>query len=85
MDGVGEGDAGVIARAFESTEVAAQHLHLAELSALDGLTQPLRRRVEPENVPNLQNPLRAIGQLRELASFRGNERDWFFDEDNDVG
>ena len=67
MDGVGEHDAAVIARAFEAAEVAPQNLHPTKLAGLDGLAQPLRRRVEPEDVPHLQDAVLLLRQLGQLA------------------
>src|SRR5205814_1688703 len=51
---VREGHAAVVARAFESAEVAPQNVHTAELSRLNCRAQPIRSSIEAEDVPNLQ-------------------------------
>ena len=38
MDGVGKGDAGIVARPFKAAELAAQKLYAAESAVLNGLS-----------------------------------------------
>ena len=81
MDAVREHHAAVVARALEAAEVAANHVHLAKLAVLHGIAQPECRRIEAQNVPDLQNSLVLRGDFHELFGFVVRQRQRFFDED----
>ena len=80
MNRVGKTYAAVVARAFEAAEIAAQNLHPPELSFLDCVAQPLRGRVESENVADLQYPFVVFCQFGQLLRLSGCEGDRLFDE-----
>ena len=81
MDAVGEHDAAVIARAFESAKMSTQDVDPSKFARLDGVANPLRRRIEAEDVADLQNALFYIGQLGELLGFVRREGQRFLNED----
>src|SRR5207244_6642552 len=77
---VREGHAAVVARAFETAEVAPQNVHAAELSRLNCRAQPIRSSIEPEDVPDLQDASFFCRELGQLFSFGREECDGFLDE-----
>src|ERR1035441_10956151 len=75
MDGIREHHAAVIARAFKAAEIAAENLHAPKLPGLDRIPQPLRRRVEAEDMPHLQDASVLCRQFRQLLRLVRNKRD----------
>ena len=53
MNAVGKSDAGVVPGTFKAAESGAQYLELAKSPLGNRIAHPERRRVEPENMPNL--------------------------------
>src|SRR5205814_7168726 len=64
MDAIGKSNARIGPRAFESAESRAQHLEPSKLPTDDRVSHPYRGRIEPKNMPNLQNQSGFVRQLR---------------------
>src|SRR5205814_1013356 len=71
MNAVRECDTGVLPRTFEAAEVRAQHFDFAETILSNRVPHPDRCRIEPENMPDLQNQSVAFRELGPLLRFRG--------------
>ena len=55
MDAVGEHHAAVVARSLESAEMSAQDVDPPKFARLNGVANPLRGRIEAEDVADLQD------------------------------
>src|SRR5438876_991163 len=63
MNAVGKSHARIVTRTLEAAESRPQHLQSAKSSLGNGIAHPERRRVEPENMANLQNQSALLCEL----------------------
>src|SRR5262245_21588177 len=80
MDRVGKTQHTIVAGPFEAAEIAAEDLDSAQLAGLDCVAEPLRSRVETENVADLQNPFLSLREFCQLLGLTGDECDRLFHE-----
>src|SRR5262245_66304647 len=80
MDRIGKTHPTIVAGPFEAAEIAPEDLDSAQLAGLDCAAEPLRSRVEAENVTNLQNPFLSLREFCQLLGLTGDECDRFFHE-----
>src|SRR6266705_2936909 len=80
VDRVRLGDADVGARALEAGEPPGRVADAADATALEGIAQRRRHRVEAEDVADLHEPARGRGRGFQLAPLGGRPRERLFDE-----
>ena len=80
MNAVCEHHAAVVARTLEAAEVAANHVHLAELARLNRIAHPCRCGIEAQNVSDLQNAFMFVRDFRERLGFIIRQRQRLFDK-----
>jgi hypothetical protein len=80
VNAVGKSHARIVTGTLEAAESRSQHLQPAKSSLSDCIAHPQRRRVEPENMADLQNQSVVVRELCQLLCLARNQRHRFFHE-----
>ena len=80
MNAVGKCNSRVRPGTLEAAKYRPQHLEPAESPISNRVAHPQRCRIEPENMPHLQNQSGFLRELRQLFRLTRSQSDWFFDK-----
>src|SRR5437867_7528162 len=80
MNAVGKCNSRVGPGTLEAAKYRAQHLEPAESPISNCVTHPQRCRIEPENMPHLQNQSGLLRELGQPFRLTRSQSDWFFDK-----